>query len=160
MAVVVPPRGVIDACRWHSRGVLVVVGAVLVDRRAGEPRLLAAERAHPPALAGRWELPGGKVDADETEAAALVRECREELGIVVRVGPQVGPDLPIGDAAVLRAYEVYADGPGEPVPLEHRQLRWLAAAELGSVDWLPADRPLLHPLRELLARDRRGASSD
>lgn len=44
--------------------------------------LLAARRTGPPALAGGWELPGGKVEPGEEELAALVRECREELGIL------------------------------------------------------------------------------
>jgi len=125
---------------------LVVVGAALL---AGG-RVLAAERSYPPARAGRWEFPGGKVGAGETERAALVRECREELGVDVRVGERLGDDLPTADGgAVLRVYaaELVA---GEPVAREHRSLRWLGSAELGDVPWLAADRPLLAPLRTLL----------
>jgi 8-oxo-dGTP diphosphatase len=112
----------------------VVVGAVLTD---GAGRILAARRASPPG----WELPGGKVEPGETEPAALVRELREELGVTVQVGGRVGPDVPIGTGLVLRAWTAALTA-GEPTPLEHAELRWLAPAELGSVDWLPADRPI------------------
>jgi len=57
---------------------IVVAGALIVDGA-----LLVAQRRHPPELAGRWELPGGKVDDGETDAAALARELAEELGITV-----------------------------------------------------------------------------
>lgn len=56
---------------------IVVVGAALLDGG----RLLAARRSAPEELAGRWELPGGKVERGEAPEAALVRELREELGI-------------------------------------------------------------------------------
>jgi 8-oxo-dGTP diphosphatase len=113
-------------------------------------RLLAAERAHPAALAGRWELPGGKVEDGEDERAALVRECREELGVEIAVGCRVGPDLPTeGTAGVLRAYACTVVS-GEPVAHEHRSVRWLAADELGAVPWLRSDLALLPALEELL----------
>lgn len=57
---------------------IVVVGAALFDDGG---RLLAARRSAPPELAGRWELPGGKVEPGERPDAALVRELREELGV-------------------------------------------------------------------------------
>lgn len=57
--------------------VRVVVGGAVCERG----RLLAARRSAPPALAGRWELPGGKVEDDETPEQALERELREELGV-------------------------------------------------------------------------------
>ncbi len=118
----------------------IVVGAAIV--RGG--RLLAARRSAPSALAGGWELPGGKVEAGETEVAALVRECREELGVDVAAGNRVSGEWPLRDGLVLRVYlaELLA---GEPLPLEdHDELRWLGAAELFDVPWLPADLPAVH----------------
>src|SRR3569623_1217036 len=56
----------------------VVVAAALYDT---EGRLFAARRSAPPELAGRWELPGGKVEPGETPEHALVRGLREELGV-------------------------------------------------------------------------------
>ncbi len=80
---------------------VVVAGALIVR---GE--LLVAQRDRPPELAGRWELPGGKVAPGETEAAALARELAEELGIEVRVGPRLPGDVALNETTTLRAFLV------------------------------------------------------
>ena len=76
-----------------TRRTLVVGAAVVRDGR-----LLAARRTTPPEAAGRWELPGGKVDAGESPDAALVREIREELGCAVNVDRWLPGEQPIGTA--------------------------------------------------------------
>jgi len=129
---------------------VVVVGAAIIDRSGATARVLAAQRAEPPALAGWWEFPGGKVEPGESTEQALVRECREELGVEVALGKRLGADIAIGGgSAVLRVW-VATLTDGEPVALEHRMLRWLAADQLDSVPWLPADLPLVAALRGLL----------
>lgn len=127
---------------------VVVVAAAIVDP-GPPPRLLAAQRDYPAALAGRWELPGGKVEPGEDEIAALVRECREELGVTIDVLDRLGADLPAVDPSMaLRVWWARITS-GAPHAHQHRDLRWLAAGELDDVDWLPADRPLVDLLREL-----------
>ena len=127
----------------------VIVAAAIVD--GDPPRVLAAQRAYPADLAGYWELPGGKVHPGEDEAAALVRECQEELGVDVAVGERVGDDIAmLNGAAILRVYTATLLGGARPVALEHSDLRWLGAAELHSVPWLPADAPIVHALEPLL----------
>jgi len=123
----------------------VVVGAAIV--RAG--RVLAARRSAPAALAGGWEFPGGKVEPGESPAAALARECREELGVQIAVGELLGTaDVAPGIVLHVHVAELIA---GEPQPLQdHDELRWLAGDELDDVPWLPADRPVLGALRERL----------
>jgi 8-oxo-dGTP diphosphatase len=117
-------------------------------------RVLACERSAPPEVAGRWEFPGGKVEPGETDAAALARECSEELGVRVEVGERVGPDVPLAHGrAVLRVFAVRVLEGGEPRALEHRDMRWLGIDELHSVPWLPADRPIVAELPALLAAD-------
>jgi 8-oxo-dGTP diphosphatase len=124
----------------------LVVGAVIID--AG--RLLAARRVGPPALAGCWEFPGGKVEPGESAEAACVRECAEELGAAVRVVAALGADVPVLDGWRLRLFEARLEH-GDPLPgADHDALRWLGPEELDEVDWLPADRPLLPALREVL----------
>lgn len=124
---------------------VVVAGALIVDGV-----LLVAQRQRPPELAGLWELPGGKVAPGETEHQALARELREELGVDVTVGDRVGGDVPTG-GVILRAYAVTLTG-GELHPHDHRALRWVAAAELADLPWVPADRAWLPALREGLSR--------
>ncbi len=123
---------------------VVVAGAVIRDRT-----VLAARRSHPPALAGCWEFPGGKVVAGETAESALRRELAEELGIQAEVGPQLGPEISLDVELVLRLYRVTSDGV-QPTPREHDEIRWLGADDLGSVSWLDADRKLLPVVRREL----------
>lgn len=130
----------------------VVVGAAIV--RDGQ--VLAARRCAPPAMAGGWEFAGGKVEPGESEAQALVRECIEELGVRVRLGERIGPDASLPGGRTLKvwlaAIEAVAGHDGEPRALQdHDDLRWLAADELSSVAWLPADWPIVHALAEHLA---------
>lgn len=116
----------------------VVVGAAILH----EGRVLAACRSAPAELAGRWEFPGGKVEESESDSDALVRECREEMGIEVAVGPLIGTS-PISADVVLHVY-LAEHLLGYPEPRQdHNEVRWLAAEDLQSVEWLPADQPML-----------------
>jgi 8-oxo-dGTP diphosphatase len=126
----------------------VVVGAAII----ADGRVLACARSHPPEVAGMWEFPGGKVEADESEPAALVRECAEELAVRIEVGERVGRDVRMAHGrTVLKIYAARIVGGDEPQALEHAELRWLAADELDSVPWLPADAPIVAALPPLLA---------
>ena len=127
----------------------LVVGAAIISRG----RLLAARRAAPPELAGGWEFPGGKVEPGETEHDALVRECREELGIDVTVGARVGGDCPLGKGLVMRVWTAMITH-GEPIAREHSELRWLAGPELFDVPWLTADLPAVRAVRTHLCADQ------
>jgi 8-oxo-dGTP diphosphatase len=131
----------------RPRSPRVIVAAVIVTNG----RVLACERSAPPEVAGRWEFPGGKVEPGETDAQALVRECAEELGVRVEVGARVGPDVPLAHGrAVLRVFAVTLLEGDVPRALEHAAMRWLAADELDSVPWLPADKPIVAELPALL----------
>ena len=124
----------------------LVVGAAIVRDRA----LLAARRTTPPHTAGRWELPGGKVEVGEDPADALVREIGEELGCRVEVTGWLEGEQPIGSTHVLRA-ALCRLTEGEPrAGGDHDEVRWLAGDRLGDVDWLEPDRPFLQPLRAVL----------
>lgn len=117
---------------------IVVVGAALWH----EGRMLAARRSAPPELAGRWELPGGKVEPGERPEEALVRELREELGVEAEPVERIPGEWPLGRPGyVLQVWSAELLS-GEPAPLEdHDALRWLGVDELDAVDWLDQDRP-------------------
>lgn len=113
-----------------------VVAAALIDGA----RLLIAQRAHPAALAGQWEFPGGKVERGETAHAALIRECSEELGCRVMIDQEIGRQS-LDDGALFILFQAsLAPGSPDPAALEHRQIRWAEAAELAALDWVPTNR--------------------
>ena len=130
-----------------------VVGAALVDGH----RVLVAQRGSG-SLAGLWEFPGGKVEPGESDLAALVRECTEELGVEVAPQAFLG-EVPLDGvvaggapgASTLRVWWGRISA-GELVAHEHSELRWLRADELAALDWIPADRPLLPAVTTLLSR--------
>ncbi len=125
---------------------MIVAAVIIADRK-----VLACERSAPPEVAGRWEFPGGKVEPGESDEAALARECAEELGVRVEVGARVGPDVPLAHGrAVLRVFAAHLLNGDRPQALEHSAMRWLGPEELDSVDWLPADRPIVAELPALL----------
>ena len=128
---------------------IVVVGAALFDGG----RLLAARRSAPPELAGRWELPGGKVEQGETPEAALVRELCEELGVDAEAVAPVPGEWPLKPPYVLRVWTArLLPGSADPKPLQdHDELRWLTPDEIWDVPWLDQDVPAV---RELTARWR------
>lgn len=130
---------------------IVVAGAVIAESAAGRA-VLIAQRRRPPELAGRWELPGGKVMPGESESAALARELGEELGLdvdAIRVGERLGGDVVLDSGLTLRAYRVSL-ARGEPHPHDHQALRWVTAVQLADVDWVPADRAWLGELSRAL----------
>jgi 8-oxo-dGTP diphosphatase len=122
------------------------VVAAVIER---DGLFLAARRTEPPALAGLWEFPGGKVEPGEDDTTALIRECREELGVEIAVGEPVGPEyLAVGGRMVVRTYRAVLVA-GEPAPIEnHDELRWLAAGtpESRALPWLEGDYVILDAL--------------
>jgi 8-oxo-dGTP diphosphatase len=135
--------------------VVLVVGAALVR----DGCVLAARRTRPAAAAGRWELPGGKVEPGESPEDALVREIAEELGCTVRVRSWLDGRAPVGPGLEL-AVALVDLVEGEPSPVEHDRVRWLSGDRLASVDWLEPDRPFLPQLLESLGTTGGGAAPD
>jgi 8-oxo-dGTP diphosphatase len=101
-------------------------------------------------MAGRWEFPGGKVAAAETEAQALVRELDEELGITVGAcHPFMRLSHEYDDRVVELSMWLVDDFLGEPVGLDGQQLKWVAVEGLGEEDILEADAPFVAALQAL-----------
>ena len=104
------------------------VGAILTD---GE-RILLIRRGHEPE-AGRWSLPGGRIEPGETDQQALVREVREETGLEVIPGPLVGAvdrPAPGGRVLVIRDYAATVTGGTLAAGDDADDARWFSMREL------------------------------
>ena len=129
--------------------VVPVVAAALVDAAGA---VLIAERPAGKPLAGRWEFPGGKIAAGESDVEALARELREELGIDLARDAEAPRHLltlrhDYPDRRIeLRCYEV-PGFTGAAQPLDGQRLKWVAPAALDAEDILEADRPFIDALQ-------------
>jgi 8-oxo-dGTP diphosphatase len=131
--------------------VILVVAAALYD---AEGRVLIARRPQGKHQAGRWEFPGGKVAPGESEATALARELREELGILVTASrPFMRLRHTYPDRSVELSMWIVERFSGTPRGLDGQELRWAAPARLGDEDLLEADRPFVEALRDLAPPD-------
>lgn len=124
---------------------IAVACGVLVDAQG---RVLIAQRPAGKIAAGKWEFPGGKIEAGESAQAALQRELREELGIEVRgARPLIRLHHDYRDRSVLLDTWRIETWDGTPRGLETQQLAWCALDELHRYDLLEADGPILQALR-------------
>ncbi len=135
--------------------VVHVVAAALIG---ADHRVLIAQRPPGKHMAGRWEFPGGKVAAGESEPQALARELAEELGIEMLAGqPMMRLTHAYEDREVELSLWVIERFRGEPRGLEGQALKWVSPDALAAEDILEADRPfvaaLVECLRPLSARE-------
>ena len=122
-----------------------VVAALIWD----EDRFLICQRPENKKRGLLWEFVGGKTEAGETPQQALVRECREELGIVIQPTdvfceliheyPDIRIRLTLFNAIICQ---------GTPQKLEHNDLKWITADEIDDYDFCPADEQILKMLKQ------------
>jgi 8-oxo-dGTP diphosphatase len=118
--------------------------------------VLIAQRPAGKHMAGWWEFPGGKVANGESDAEALVRELREELGIEARaLRPITSMAHEYPDRTVDLALWHASLESGEPRGLDGQQLKWVDCQSLGTVGLLPADLPLIPALQGLSSDARK-----
>lgn len=123
----------------------LVVAAAIVDSLDNPTQLLCAARSYPPELAGKFELPGGKIDRDETPLQALHREIREEMNTIIRVGAQVmteeGTWWPILQGRTMGVWlaELSPDAPAPTLNGSHSEFRWTPLDKVDTLDWIGHD---------------------
>ena len=130
---------------------IVLVSAVaLIDR---DGRVLLAQRPVGKSMAGLWEFPGGKVEADETPEAALVRELHEELGIETRkscLAPLTFTSHSYEDFHLLMPLFACRKWNGIVQPKEGQALKWIYPSNFSDYPMPPADIPVIPILRAWL----------
>lgn len=122
-----------------------VVAALIWD---GD-RFMACQRPPHKTRGLKWEFVGGKIEPGETHAQALIRECREELGVTIHVGDifmevdHVYPDLTVH----LTLFHA-SIAEGTPQKLEHNDIRWITVDEIDEYEFCPADEEILERLKQ------------
>jgi 8-oxo-dGTP diphosphatase len=133
--------------RADARPTIHVVAAALYNLQGC---VLIAERPPGKHLSGRWEFPGGKIDAGETERQALARELAEELGVALGAcHPLLHVAHDYADRRVEISLWVVEGFSGEPVGLDGQLLKWVSPDELHAEDMLAADVPFIDALQRL-----------
>ena len=122
------------------------VVAALIQK---DGRFLICQRPAHKARGLLWEFVGGKVEPGESKALALIRECREELGVTVTVQDafmEVTHEYPDLIVHLTLFYARIAEG--EPQKLEHNDLRWITPREIPQYPFCPADESILKAITE------------
>jgi 8-oxo-dGTP diphosphatase len=141
--------GIVDIyCPVKVRTMVEVVAALIWD---GE-RFMICQRPKSKARAMLWEFVGGKVEPGETKEQALVRECREEIGVTVQPAdvfdevsykyPDINIHMTLFNAKIAE---------GTPQMLEHNDIRWIKTDEIPDYDFCPADTSILEKLQTALS---------
>jgi 8-oxo-dGTP diphosphatase len=129
---------------------VLVVACALVD---ADGRVLLTERPAGKMMAGLWEFPGGKVDAGERPEGTLIRELKEELGIVVQepcLAPLAFASHAYPDFHLLMPLYVCRRWAGTVTAKEGQRLAWVRPNRLRDYKMPPADEPLIAHLTTLL----------
>ncbi len=117
-----------------------VVAALIWDGN----RFMICQRPAHKARGLLWEFVGGKVEPGETREAALIRECREELAVELKVGDvfmevdHVYPDITI---RLILFHATIASG--QPQKIEHNDIRWILPSQIPEFEFCPADEEIL-----------------
>jgi 8-oxo-dGTP diphosphatase len=130
--------------------VILVSAVALID---ADGRVLLAQRPEGKSMAGLWEFPGGKVEADETPEAALIRELQEELGIDTWqscLAPLTFASHSYEEFHLLMPLFACRKWQGIPQSREGQRLAWVRPTDLRSYPMPPADLPLIPILRDWL----------
>lgn len=122
--------------------VIDVTCALIVDN---QNRVLAAQRSSTMSLPLKWELPGGKIEPNETPEECLVREINEELDIEIEILKKLQSNAHTYPNIIVNLIPFISKHVGGVISLkEHANYQWLDGNELFDLDWADADVPILH----------------
>lgn len=123
---------------------IYVVGAIIQSNG----KILCAQRSHAMTLSDLWEFPGGKIESGETHQEALKREIKEELNLDIKVYDQLFEEAVYTyDFGRVHLSAYFCDlVSGTPSLSEHQAIKWLNTEELMSLEWAPADIPIVEKL--------------
>ncbi len=132
----------------------VILGKTIETRN----KVLIARRAQVGDMGGRWELPGGKVDGNESDRDAIAREMLEEFGENVLVGERIATTQfeHKGKASELRAYEVFFcnDGLEKPFALtEHTEYKWVGFDNIPTENFVDSDLKILPEVKKYVEKN-------
>jgi 8-oxo-dGTP diphosphatase len=130
--------------------ITLVVACALVD---ADRRVLIAQRPEGRTLAGLWEFPGGKIEPGERPETTLIRELREEIGIIVQeacLAPLTFASHAYDDFHLLMPLYICRRWDGNAIAREGQKLAWVRANKLRDYQMPPADIPLIPHLIDLL----------
>ena len=133
-----------------SAKIVLVAACALID---ADGRVLIARRPPGRSMAGLWEFPGGKVEAGETPEATLIRELKEELGIIVNeacLAPLTFASHSYADFHLMMPLYVCRRWEGTGRAEEGQELAWVRPNRLKEYPMPPADVPLISHLTTLL----------
>jgi 8-oxo-dGTP diphosphatase len=125
----------------------VAVGIIVNSQQ----QILLAKRHGHLHQGGKWEFPGGKVEADETITQALVRELKEEVDLSVATSSafmSISHDYP--DKQVLLDIHLVQDFSGEAIGVEGQQIAWVNQAQLKDYEFPEANLPILEKIYQEL----------
>ncbi len=130
----------------EEKAVTEVVAAIIWK----DDQFLICQRPAQKARGLLWEFVGGKVEAGETKAEALVRECQEELAVTVSVG-EVFMDVlhQYPDLTVHLTLFSCTIASGTITKLEHNDIRWIPVSDIPKYEFCPADEEILERLQRV-----------
>lgn len=124
-----------------------VVAALIRKKEENQDKFLICQRPEYKTRGLLWEFVGGKVENGETKEQALIRECREELGITVSVGDVFTEVVhEYSDITVHLTLFNTAIKIGTPQKLEHNEIKWITPAEIKNYTFCPADKEILEKI--------------
>jgi len=122
--------------------VIAVTCALIINN---QNEIFSAQRSAIMSLPLKWELPGGKVESNESSEECLIREIKEELNINIEIVASLPSNLHSYPTLTIRLIPFICKHiDGKIILKEHSNFKWLNTNELLDLDWADADIPIIY----------------